>query len=77
MLGFRDFTNSGDLICDPFVGSGTTGVSAAKMGRRFVGIELDERYFGIAEKRISESLQQADLFQPVLDPKPKQERLSL
>lgn len=49
-------------ICDPFMGSGSTGVACAKMGREFIGIELDERYFDIACKRIEEAYDQADLF---------------
>ena len=39
-------------IIDPFMGSGTTGVACKELGRKFVGIELDERYFEIAEARI-------------------------
>lgn len=71
-----DFTNPGELICDPFMGSGTTGVAAVKLGRQFVGIEQDERYFDIACDRISRALQQADMF--VAPPKPmKQEALPL
>ena len=42
-----DFTNEGDLICDPFMGSGTTGVACAQMGRKFVGVELNRNYFDI------------------------------
>ena len=41
-----------DLIIDPFMGSGTTGVSAQKLGLDFVGIELDENYFKIARERL-------------------------
>jgi DNA modification methylase len=41
-----------DLIIDPFMGSGTTGVAAIKAGRRFIGIELDPEYFKIAKTRI-------------------------
>ena len=59
------------------MGSGTTGIAAAKAGRRFVGVEINERYFEIAEKRIAEALRQFDLFQPVAVQKPKQERLAL
>ena len=48
-----DFTNPDQLICDPFMGSGTTGVAAVKMGRNFIGIEKDPRYFDLACKRIA------------------------
>jgi len=51
----RDFTRPGDTILDPFMGSGTTGVACGHLGRRFVGIELDEGYFKIAEKRIRDA----------------------
>jgi len=43
-------------IIDPFMGSGTTGVVAKKLGHNFIGIELDPKYFKIAEKRINENL---------------------
>jgi len=49
-------------ILDPFMGSGTTGVACAKMGRKFIGIELDEDYFNIACERIREAYKQPDLF---------------
>jgi DNA modification methylase len=59
-----------EIILDPFMGSGTTGVACAKMGRKFIGIELDEGYFDIACKRIEEAYKQPDLFivtqQPVM-----------
>lgn len=48
-----DFTNEGQTILDPFMGSGTTGVAAVRMGRNFIGIERDERYFDIACARIA------------------------
>jgi len=64
---------STESILDPFMGSGTTGVACAKMGRKFTGIELDERYFDIACRRIEEAYAQPDLF--VEPPKPaKQEQ---
>jgi len=47
-------TNSGDLVFDPFMGSGTTCVAAKECGRSSIGIELDERYFQIAEERIGQ-----------------------
>src|SRR5258708_7225419 len=58
----EDFSDFGEIILDPFMGSGTTGVAAVKLGRRFIGIEIEERYFDIACRRISEALKQPDLF---------------
>lgn len=47
-------SNEGDLVLDPFMGSGTTGAVAKRKGRDFIGIELDKDYFRIAENRIRE-----------------------
>lgn len=49
-------------ILDPFMGSGTTGVACAKMGRKFIGVEIEEKYFDIACKRIEEIYKQPDMF---------------
>jgi DNA modification methylase len=57
-----DFSNPGQLICDPFMGSGTTGVAAVQMGRRFIGIELNPTYFDIACRRIEDAQRQGRLF---------------
>jgi len=46
-------TNKGDSILDPFMGSGTTGVAAKLLGRSFTGIELEKKYFSIAQGRIN------------------------
>lgn len=48
----RTLTNPGDIVLDPFMGSGSAGVSAMGMGRKFIGIELDENYFDIAVRRL-------------------------
>lgn len=48
-----DCTRPGDLILDPFMGSGTTGVACVNTGRRFIGIELLPKYYAIAEQRIT------------------------
>ena len=45
-------TDTGDTVVDPFMGSGTTGISAKKLNRDFVGIELDPEYFKLAKERI-------------------------
>ena len=45
-------SNENDLILDPFMGSGTTGVACINTNRKFIGIELDEKYFNIARNRI-------------------------
>lgn len=58
----QDFTDPGDLIFDPFMGAGTTGVAALQLGRRFVGIEQKPEYFEMAVKRIEATLKQPVLF---------------
>jgi len=55
-------TRYGHVILDPFMGSGTTLVACAQMGRRGIGIEIDEDYFDIACKRVEEAYSQPDLF---------------
>ena len=49
-------------IIDPYMGSGTTGVACAKMGKTFVGIEREQKYFDIACKRIEQAYAQGDMF---------------
>ena len=59
-------SNPNDLIFDGFMGSGTTGVAAMKLNRRFIGVELSEEYCEIAKARIhaAELIAEADLFKP-------------
>lgn len=71
-----DFTRPGELICDPFMGSGTTGVAALLLGRRFVGIEQNERWFDLACRRVEEAYRQPRLFDEPA-PKPVQSALQL
>ena len=64
----------GDLVLDPYMGSGTTCVAAKKLGRRYIGIEIDPKYARIAEARLANTpkplfvpqpapVEQAELFQ--------------
>jgi DNA modification methylase len=65
------FVPTAKTICDPFMGSGTTGVAALQLGRKFIGIEIDPGYFDIACKRISEAWKQPRLFEePKRKPQP-------
>lgn len=52
----------GNIILDPFMGSGTTGVACANLGRKFIGIEIEEKYFNIACERITAAYAQGRLF---------------
>ncbi len=51
----KTYTNVGDIVLDFTMGSGTTGVACKNLNRNFIGIELDKKYFDIAEKRINET----------------------
>jgi DNA modification methylase len=51
-------SNEGDVIFDPFMGSGTTGVACMQLGRNFIGCEIDPKYFAMARKRIEQAAMQ-------------------
>ena len=60
----------GSTVLDPFMGSGTTGVACVNLGRKFIGIEIEPRYFDIACRRIEEAYKQPRLFaEPRQEPK--------
>lgn len=56
------FSDAGEMVCDPFMGSGTTGVACANLGRTFIGIEIDERHFELSCRRIEYAESQLRLF---------------
>jgi site-specific DNA-methyltransferase (adenine-specific) len=62
-------------VLDPFMGSGTTGVACAQLGRKFIGIEIEPKYFDIACKRIDEAYKQGNFF--VEKPKPSKQEAML
>jgi site-specific DNA-methyltransferase (adenine-specific) len=61
-------------ILDPFMGSGTTGVACVNLGRKFIGIEIEPKYFDIACRRIEEAYKQPRLF---AEPAPKPQQVEL
>lgn len=70
------FTDHNEVVCDPFAGSGSTGIACIRLGRRFVGIESDPKWFDLACRRIEEAYRQGDLIRDVYQ-KPQQDRLAL
>jgi site-specific DNA-methyltransferase (adenine-specific) len=69
----RQFTDEGETVLDPYMGSGTTGSACLRLGRRFVGIEVRKEAFDLACKRIQEAYDQPNLFKNA--PKAEQKRL--
>lgn len=51
----KSWSNEGDVVLDPFIGSGTTALAAKQLNRKFIGFELNEEYFNLANQRINES----------------------
>lgn len=66
-------SDPGEVIVDPFMGSGTTGVASVKLGRKFIGIEIEPKYFDIARRRVTDALSRPDMFFVTPKPKVKQE----
>ena len=69
------FSDPGQTILDPFMGSGTTGVAAVSLGRRFIGIEIEPKYFDIACRRIGDELKRPRL--PLGEPPQKEQQEAL
>jgi len=70
------FSNTGQTILDPFMGSGTTGVACLREQRKFIGIELSEKYFDIACARIRDAHSRPDMFiEAARAPEPEQQVL--
>lgn len=63
------YTDVGDVVVDPFMGSGTTGEACIRLGRAFVGIEKDEKYYRMAVQRLTDCDNQHDFLRPILRPK--------
>jgi DNA modification methylase len=63
------------VVADPFMGSGTTGVACVKLGRKFIGVEIDETHFDVACGRIRKTYSQPDFFVAPREPEPIQQPL--
>jgi DNA modification methylase len=53
------------IVLDPYMGSGTTGIAAVRLGRRFIGIEIEPKHFDVACERISEATKQPNMFREI------------
>lgn len=57
----RASSRADDIVLDPFMGSGSTGVACVQEGRRFIGIEREDKYFEVAKRRLEESREQLNI----------------
>ncbi len=72
-----DMHPKAQTVCDPFMGTGTTGVACARMGLQFVGIERERKYFDIACERIARAQAQGQLLPPEPVAAPEQQTIEL
>ena len=56
----QSYTNKKDIVVDPFMGSGTTGVACLMHNRRFIGIERDKKFFDIAVQRMKQAYEEVN-----------------
>ena len=56
----KTYTNEGEVVLDNCLGSGTTGMACINTNRKFIGIELDEKYFNIAQERMHKALSEKE-----------------
>jgi len=56
------YSNPGQTVLDPFMGSGTTGIACTRLGRKFIGIEINPAFFDLSCRRIEAASRQPDLF---------------
>lgn len=68
----QDYSRPGDVVCDPCMGYGTTGVACLRTGRSFIGIEVDESAFEAACERIQKAYDNRALFNDLPEPEPEQ-----
>ena len=54
-------TRPGDIVLDPFMGSGTTAVACMELGRKYIGYEINKGYFEVAQRRIQDTIEQLNL----------------
>ena len=74
-MWIKNSSRCNETILDPFMGSGTTGVACVKLSRKFIGIEIEPKYFDIACKRIEKAMSEPRLALP--EPKMKQDKMEL
>jgi len=68
MAWSMSFAPGARTVCDPYMGSGTTGVACAQLGKQFTGIERERKYFDIACERIENAYRQGRMFEHKLEP---------
>ena len=68
---------SGQVVLDPFMGSGTTGVASVQLGRKFIGIEIEPRYFEVAVRRIEDAIAGREGDMLTVDAQPKSAQLDM